>query len=103
MFAWQYLRCIRVPVTALLCLFVCLSSKVVSMKFSPAAVFAVGQCLKNQVFYHYHLSRFPRVVCFSSLFPCGAEVMCFGTVHLLLDKASENDLSINVPSGPQHG
>lgn len=45
----------------------------------------------------------PRVVCFSSLFPCGAEVMCFGTVHLLLDKASENDLSINVPSGPLHG
>ncbi len=105
------LRCISVSVTVH-CLFVCLSSNVVSTRLSPAAVSAVGQCMfKKSALNHYHLSRslrlslsHPLMLCvFPFLFPCGAEVMCFGTVRQLLDKALENDLSINVPSAPQHG
>lgn len=64
---------------------------------------------KKSALNHYHLSRslrlslsHPLVLCvFPFLFPCGAEVMCFGTVRQLLDKALENDLSISVLSAPQ--
>lgn len=67
--------------------------------------------VKKSALNHYHLSRslclsmsHPLTSCvFPLLFPCGAEVMYFGTVCLLLDKASENDLSISVLSVPQHG
>lgn len=112
MFSWQCLGCIRVPVTMRCFVFVsvCLSSNFVSMSYSPTAVSAVGQCMFKksgfqplsplQISLSLSISP-PHVVCFSSLFPCGAKVMCFGTVHLLLDK--ENDLPINVPSAPQHG